>query len=134
MHHHRILIVEDHDVTRAALGTIFSRMGWFVRLAATVTEGADWINSGHEPCCLMLDLNLPDGDGESVLELARRKGLRTYIAVCTGTSDEDRLERVKALKPDAVLMKPITIDDVHGVVCPLIDAHDGSTDDMPTVK
>src|SRR5262245_50418990 len=84
MHCHRLLIVEDDHDTRISLGGIFSRMGWLVRLASTAAEGVEWIDEGHEPCCLILDLTLPDGGGECVLQLAREKGLRTYVAVCTG--------------------------------------------------
>jgi DNA-binding NtrC family response regulator len=127
------LIVEDNHETRASLGGIFSRMGWLVRLAATASEGMEWINQGHEPCCLILDLNLPDGRGEWVLQLAREKGLRTYVAVCTGVTDEDRLKLVESLKPDAVLMKPITASQLWNDVCRISDMH-ASTDDLPAIQ
>src|SRR4051812_11023496 len=102
MHRHRALIIEDDPDTRALLGRSFSRMGWLVRLAATAAEGLEWINGGNEPCCMVLDLDLPDGRGESALQLAREKGLRTYIAVCTGLNDPERMAAVAALKPDAI--------------------------------
>jgi DNA-binding NtrC family response regulator len=133
MHRHRLLIVEDNDDTRTALGGIFSRMGWLVRLAATAAEGLEWINQGHEPCCLVIDLALPDGRGEAVVELTRAKGLRTYIAVCTGVDDEARLRDVLALKPDAILTKPITATQIWNNVCRISDMH-GSTDEMKTVS
>jgi two-component system KDP operon response regulator KdpE len=133
MHRHRLLIVEDDGDTRTSLGGIFSRMGWMVRLASTAAEGLDWINAGHEPCCLILDLGLPDGDGESVLRLAREKGLRTYVAVCTGVTDEERLSLVSSLGPDLILTKPVTATDIWKDVCRLSDLHD-TTADMPVVK
>lgn len=123
MHRHRLLIVEDDRDTRTSLGGIFSRMGWLVRLASTASEGMEWINGGHEPCCLILDLALPDGKGESVLELAREKGLRTYVAVCTGVSDEERLAGVSAMEPDVILTKPITATDIWKGVCRVSDLH-----------
>lgn len=133
MHHHRLLIVEDDEDTRVALGGIFSRMGWLVRLASTAREGIEWIGSGHEPCCLILDLSLPDGDGEAVLAMARSKGLRTYVAVCTGVDDQARLDALSVLKPDVILTKPITANHLWNNVCKISDLH-GSTDDLPTVK
>lgn len=123
MHRHRLLIVEDDRDTRMSLGGIFSRMGWLVRLASTAGEGMEWINGGHEPCCLILDLRLPDGEGESVLKLARQKGLRTYIAVCTGITDEERLAVVASLGPDVILTKPITATHLWKDVCRLNDLH-----------
>jgi two-component system KDP operon response regulator KdpE len=125
--------VEDDGDTRTSLGGIFSRMDWMVRLASTAAEGLEWINAGHEPCCLILDLGLPDGDGESVLRLARAKGLRTYVAVCTGSSDAERLRVVSSLGPDLILTKPVTATDIWKDVCRLSDLH-GSTDDMPVME
>jgi DNA-binding NtrC family response regulator len=131
MHRHRLLIVEDDPNTRASLGGIFSRMGWLVRLAATAAEGIDWLEQGNEPCCMILDLALPDGRGETVLERAREKRLRSYIAVCTGVMDLERLAAVAALKPDVLLTKPITATHLWNNVCRVSDLHD-STDEMPT--
>lgn len=107
-------------------------MGWLVRLAATAAEGIEWLELGHEPCCLILDLALPDGDGETVLAKARARGLRTYIAVCTGVMDQSRLAAVAALKPDVLLTKPITATHIWDNVCRVSDLHD-STDEIGTV-
>jgi DNA-binding response OmpR family regulator len=115
------LVVEDDYAERVVLGSYFSRKGWRVRLAATASDGMEWINAGHEPCCMILDLRLPDGCGEWVLQLARERGLRTYVAVCTGISDEARLALVRTLGPDAILTKPVSADDIERAVCPLTD-------------
>lgn len=132
MHRHRILIVEDDRSTREALGGIFSRMGWLVRLAATAAEGIEWLDSGPEPCCIILDLGLPDAPGEAVFVRVREKGLRTYVAVCTGIMDQERLAAVAALKPDVLLTKPITASHIWNNVCRVSDDHD-STDELPAV-
>lgn len=133
MHRHRVLIIEDDADTRSALGRTFSRMGWMVRLAATASEGMEWINSGHEPCCLILDLDLPDGRGEWALQLAREKGLRSYIVVCTGLNDPNRLAVVADLKPDVILTKPIASSQVWKGLCRIVGDED-TTAEMPTVR
>jgi FixJ family two-component response regulator len=99
-------------------------MGWLVRLATTAAEGLDWINSGHEPCCLILDLDLPDGRGEEVLEKARAKGLRTHVAVCTGIVDQARLSAVERMKPDVFLTKPVTASAIWDGVCRVSEGHE----------
>ena len=43
------------------------------------------LDAEPEPCFLILDLMLPDGDGVAVLEGVRQRGLRTLVAVCTGS-------------------------------------------------
>jgi DNA-binding NtrC family response regulator len=111
-----LLVVEDDLATRTALAGIFSRMGWFVRLAETQREGLAWLDA-NEPCCLVLDLELPDGRGEAVLEKLRAKGLRTHVAVCTGSMDRNRLDALTRLEPDALLTKPVKLEDIWRALC-----------------
>lgn len=126
MHRHGVLVIEDDYAERVLLGSYFSRKGWRVRLAATASDGMEWINAGHEPCCMILDLGLPDGCGEWVLQLARERGLRTHVTICTGISDEARLALVRTLGPDAILTKPVNADAIEPPICPLTDRDERS--------
>ncbi|MCA1686598.1 MAG: response regulator, partial [Planctomycetia bacterium] len=76
--------------------------------------GLRFLESEPEPCCLVLDLSLPDGDGELVLRRLRDRGLRSRVVVATGVVDGKRLESVAALGLDALLTKPIHLADVWG--------------------
>jgi DNA-binding response OmpR family regulator len=107
---HALLLVEDHDATRRILAKLLQRKGYEVRTAATVSEGLDSLDP--EPDCLILDLMLPDGEGEAVLRRVRDRGLRTRVVVTTATGDEARLERVRRLGPAALLRKPIEVEEV----------------------
>ena len=108
--HHVLLLVEDHPATRHILARLLRLNGYEVRTAATVSEG---LGSLHpEPDCLILDLMLPDGDGEVLLRRVREGGLRTRVVVTTATGDEARLERVRRLGPAALLRKPIDVGEV----------------------
>lgn len=106
----RLAIVEDHDSTRWLLAKLLERKGWEVQTAATIAEGFALLEP--RPDCLILDLMLPDGDGEVILRHVREHDLGTRVVVTTGTGDEDRLEAVRGLRPDAVLRKPIDLDEV----------------------
>ena len=88
---HRLLIVEDDPSTLRALGAIFRLKGWEVLVAKTVKEAISVLDSGVEFCCLVLDLMLPDGDGESILRRVRADRPETRVAVCTGVDDQARL-------------------------------------------
>ncbi len=94
-------------------------MGWDVSVASTVAEGLELLENGPEPCCLVLDLGLPDGQGETLWERLRAKGYKTRVVVATGLVDDDRLRTISSLQPDALLRKPIDLTDVwnHEVVC-----------------
>jgi DNA-binding response OmpR family regulator len=106
----RILIVDDDSYTRAALNTLFSREGWLVATASTVAEALALLDP--EPACVILDLNLPDGRGESVLREVRARSLRTRVAVCSGSDDPRRLATVRGLNPELMLWKPIELAPV----------------------
>lgn len=107
---HLLLIVEDHDLSRRALASLLSHHGWEVQAVATVREGLTLLD--QEPECLVLDLMLPDGDGEVVLREVRERNLQTRVIVATGTDDAGRLDAIRDLHPDAILHKPLKIDEV----------------------
>jgi two-component system OmpR family response regulator len=116
----RVLIVEDHPPTRGTLKRIFARNGWEASTAATVAEGLEALDP--PPDCVVLDLKLPDGDGEAILRKIRAVGLPTRVVVVTaGVSDPDRWAEVARLRPEAVLQKPIEAE----VLCRLCGAEVG---------
>ena len=82
-----LMIVEDDPSSRTSLGSIFSRRGWVICSAGTLSGAMSLLDHGLVPDCLLLDLVLPDGNGEEVLRKVRDGGLKTRVAVCTGAQD-----------------------------------------------
>jgi DNA-binding response OmpR family regulator len=101
----RVLVVEDDRATSHALRQLLRHHGFEVLTAATVAEGLGL--AAAEPDFILLDLMLPDGDGSQVLQLVRERGLRSRVAVVTGSMDPERLSRVRALNPSSLLQKPV---------------------------
>ena len=110
-----LMIVEDDPASRNSLRSIFSRRGWAICSTSTFTEALAFLDHGLEPDCLVLDLALPDGDGEDILKKIRRDGLRTRVAVCTGNQDPTRLESVRSMNPEGLLHKPIDLAELEKV-------------------
>ena len=108
----RLFVVEDDPSTSKALVAIFRHKGWEVVAAKTVNEALAVLDSGVEFCCLVLDLMLPDGDGESILKRVRADRPKTRVAVCTGVADQARLSAVAALQPQALLRKPVSLVEI----------------------
>ena len=127
MGEHRLLVVEDDVATRDALCEYYSRMGWQISEAGTLAEGLTKLDVEPEPCYLILDLMLPDGDGITVLEAVRHKGLRTLVAVCTGSVDLARLKAVAELGPDAMFPKPIRMPNEWTETCRVCEARQART-------
>lgn len=101
----RVLVIEDDAMTRKAMTGILRGRGFEVTVAATVAEGVRQLAA--RPHHVLLDLTLPDGDGERVLEHIRSTGLRTRVTITSGSDDADRLARVRELGADDVLSKPV---------------------------
>jgi DNA-binding NtrC family response regulator len=114
------MIVEDDAATRRGLGILFARRGWDVRSAASVAGALSLLGHGPEPVFLLLDLGLPDGGGEAVLEAVKAAGLGTHVLVYTGTADPLRLMRLRELGPELTLFKPLDPD----VICRLCEGWD----------
>ncbi|WP_081888079.1 PAS domain S-box protein [Verrucomicrobium sp. BvORR034] len=62
----RILLVEDHDATRAALGVLLRRRGYEVSAACSVEEARLLGNEGAFDLVIS-DIGLPDGSGYEVM-------------------------------------------------------------------
>jgi DNA-binding response OmpR family regulator len=107
----RVLIVEDHEGMRQALCGLFRRVGWEVTGVGTVAEGLAALRPAPE--CVVVDLHLPDGEGEAIVRWVKDAGLPTCVTViCTGTDDEARIRAVEALEPNALLRKPVEFEEV----------------------
>ena len=106
----KLLIVEDDAAMREVWEAVFGRRGWEVVAASSVAEGLSSLDP--PPDFLILDLRLPDGGGEAVLRRVREAGLKTRVAITTGTDDATVLSEVRALRPDAMFAKPINVADV----------------------
>jgi DNA-binding NarL/FixJ family response regulator len=67
------------------------------------------------PDRLVLDLGLPDGDGEAILRRVRAERLPIRIIVHTGMVDPARLSAVSSMRPDAVLPKPLDSEGLRTI-------------------
>lgn len=106
----RLLLVEDNDTSREAVNKILVRMHYDVVSAATLSEGLEALDP--PPYCVLLDLSLPDGPGEAILERINAEHLPSRVVVCTGEDDETRLNRVRRLRPAAILQKPVSLAEL----------------------
>src|SRR4051794_17850845 len=88
MEAHRILIIDDHEATRKVLRSILRRKGYEVTEAGTIAGGLALLDLlSPPPVCVVLDMDLPDGRGETVLRAIREGHMPVRVAVCSGMSD-----------------------------------------------
>jgi two-component system response regulator AtoC len=102
----RVLIVEDDVATRKGLDLAIRDLGGQTRAVGTAGEAARAIED-FKPEVLLVDVNLPDGDGIEVLRLARESDPECDGIVITGQASVD--SAVEALRAGAsdYLLKPL---------------------------
>lgn len=112
----KLLLVEDDPVTYTALKGILTLRGWDVIVATTVAEAQASLSQPLD--AVILDLMLPDGGGETILEALHEHHPNVPVAVTTGVSDDERIDSVEKLGATALLRKPITLAELLKVIGP----------------
>jgi DNA-binding response OmpR family regulator len=110
----RILIVEDDALFRDSLCEILNLEGFSANGVASIAAYQSWIQS-HECDVMILDRNLGDGDGLTVLSLQKQiKPVPTIFVTCEGQPED----RVLGLNADAdyYLVKPIVTDELVAIL------------------
>ena len=100
-----VLVVDDDPHIGGSVAAVLQRRGWIVRHANSIRQAQDKLAESI-PDCILLDLVLPDGPGESVLDAVRHH-LDCRVVVVTGILDPDRLAAIEARVPNALLRKPV---------------------------
>jgi DNA-binding NarL/FixJ family response regulator len=87
----RILIVDDHPLTRDALALLLAQNGFDV--CGQVGSGEEAIASAGElhPDLVLLDLTMPEMDGLTALPRIREAAPEAEVVVLTAAEDEDKL-------------------------------------------
>ncbi len=114
----RVLLVEDHDDSRAGLRNLLELNGHQV---AEATDGGQALTTSltFRPEVALIDIGLPGMDG---YELARQirataDGRQVLLVALTGYGQPEDRERARQAGFDAHLLKPIKADRLAQVLC-----------------
>jgi CheY-like chemotaxis protein len=101
-----ILVVEDHEPTRALLGRLLQREGWEARQARNGQEALAQLEQ-RRPELILLDLMMPEMDGFQVVEVLRQSQEWRHIPVVVLTAKDLTEEDRKRLNGgvEAILQK-----------------------------
>ncbi len=107
-----IILVEDDASVSLLITRQLRRAGYdFVRQAGTIADARDLVRNGDWDLVL-LDRNLPDGDGLDLCRELRASSPHGYIIMLTGEdSDEAKLEGF-ARGADDYVTKPFIVDEL----------------------
>lgn len=103
-------MVEDEPAVRAAIERALRMEGDDVTCAGTLEAAHEALES--DPDVILLDRNLPDGDGLALCRALRDNGDRTPVLVLTARDQvADRVEGLDA-GADDYLVKPFALDEL----------------------
>ena len=115
-----VMVVDDDDTVRAALKRLLRSVGYDVR---TFSDAQQLLAHGRpqEPCCLILDIQLPGTSGLQFQQALQGRGIRIPIVFLTGHGDVS--SSVAAMKAGAIdfLPKPFDPDELLQAVKRAID-------------
>ena len=101
---HTILVVEDETSIASFIAAYLRNAGYVVKTAATAQEALLQL-AGDAPALVILDLNLPDGDG---VELCRRIRKTSDVPILMLTARDDDIDKIIGLEvgADDYMTKP----------------------------
>ncbi len=101
----RILVIEDDRLVADLMRQVLENDGYTVDVAAAAAAGCE-LAQQHAYDAIVLDLELPDRNGMTVLQDMRREGSTTPIVVATGHSSSQDVVRALNAGADDYLQKP----------------------------
>jgi len=107
----RVLLVEDEPDMASALAAALKRYDMVVDLVATLADAEEAVaSSAYE--AILLDRQLPDGDGLSLIPKLRAKGVSVPVIVLTARGE--LADRVAGLNggADDYLGKPFAVEEL----------------------
>lgn len=113
----RLLLVDDHEVLRIGLRTLFNEAGGFQvvgeagALSSAVTEA-----SRLKPDVVLMDVRLPDGSGVDACRAIRAARQETRVLFLTSFADEDVVLATILAGADGFLLKEVSRDQLIGAV------------------
>jgi two-component system, OmpR family, response regulator RpaA len=125
----RILIVDDDQAVVDLISDVLANDSRFETRVVNNGFGAGMMAKEYHPDLMILDVMLPDINGQEVCELIRQDPTMadTKIICISGMIEEDKIDELKKSGADDFLNKPLDIDELIRRVCRLLDIETGPT-------
>lgn len=108
----RVLIVDDEETIRLALGRFLRSRGYDVDTAASAAEALEQIGPGHY-AVMICDIRMPGMTGLELLPLVRERDPDMAIMMLTAVDDTSTAAESLALGAMEYLMKPIELGELQ---------------------
>jgi len=107
----QVLIVEDNPDSRETLERYLTRRDYNVAAAGDLRTGIDLLNK-QQFDAIIADIALPDGTGYTLINEARRRGMRALSIAMSGYPYPSNVDEPGVTGFDYHLTKPVDCDDL----------------------
>lgn len=113
-----VLIVDDVFVNRKLAAAIFKKMGWQSTDVDGGSAALDWLDVNPAVDLVLLDIQMPELDGEEVCRQLRSKRAFAALPIVAYTAHAMQvdIDRFLASGFNAALIKPISVQNLKDVV------------------
>lgn len=120
----RVVYIEDNLSNLELVQRLFSRLGDTTLIPAIQGQLGIDLAARHQPQLILLDLHLPDLDGDEVLKRLRADERTRHIPVVVLSADATpgQVERLRQLGADAYLTKPIDVPEFIATIRGALEA------------
>lgn len=117
----KILVIDDEEaITKTIKRTLRIEGIQNVETATSYTEAMEYINN-EQPQIVITDINLPDGNGLTILEETKSISPLTQVIMMTGKSDQEKVITALELGASDFLRKPMDMSELKMIVNLSID-------------
>ena len=119
----KILIVDDDPAVVELIKDVLSKDGRFETRDVNNGFAAGMVAKEYHPDLIILDVMLPDINGQVVCELIRQDPTMADIKIIciSGMVEEDKIQDLRGSGADDFLHKPLDIDELLRRICRLLD-------------
>jgi DNA-binding NarL/FixJ family response regulator len=112
-----VLVVDDHRAFSEALGMALDtqRDLELIGTASTVAGALELVDE-HQPDVVLMDVQLPDGDGISCTREIKRRWPRTRVVVLTASTEIDLMAAAAGAGASGFLLKNSSVSDVLSAI------------------
>lgn len=109
----RLFMVDDHEVLRIGLRTLFQEAGGFQVVGEAGTMAQAVIDAaGLKPDVVLMDVRLPDGSGVEACRTIRAERPETRILFLTSYADDDAVLATILAGAHGFLLKEVSSDEL----------------------
>ena len=118
-----MLIVDDDQAVVDLISEVLAGDARFETKVVNNGFGAGILAKEYHPDLIILDVMLPDINGQQVCELLRKDPTMSDIKIIciSGMIEEDKIQELRSSGADDFLHKPLDIDELMRRVCRLLD-------------